>query len=101
MLRDVGWAVNKKRVARIWFQEGLKVPYHQPKRSRLWLKYGSCIRLKPERPNHVWAYDFVENRMHDGRKIRMLNIVDEFTREALAIRVARRLNSNDVIGLLG
>jgi putative transposase len=100
LLRDAGWLVNRKRVARIWRQEGLKVPQRQPKRGRLWLNEGSCMRLKPERPNHVWAYDFVEDRTHDGRKIRMLNIVDEFTREALAIRVARRLNSNDVIDVL-
>ncbi len=100
MLRDAGWLVNKKRVERIWRSEGLKVPQKQPKRSRLWLNDGSCIRLRAERPNHVWAYDFVEDRTHDGRKIRMLNIVDEFTREALAIRVSRRLNSTDVIDVL-
>ncbi len=100
LLRDAGWLVNKKRVERIWRREGLKVPQRQPKRGRLWLNDGSCIRLRPEKPNHVWAYDFVEGRTHDGRKIRMLNIVDEFTREALAIRVARRLNSNDVIDVL-
>ena len=76
------WVVNKKRVERIWRREGLKVPAKQPKRGRLWLTDGSCIRLRPERPNHVWAYDFVEDRTHDGRKYRMLNIVDEFTREA-------------------
>lgn len=81
-------------------REGLKVPQRQPKRARLWLNDGSCIRLKPERPNHVWAYDFVEDRTHDGSKIRMLNVGDEFTREALAIRVARRLNSSDVIDVL-
>jgi putative transposase len=100
LLQDAGWLVNKKRVERIWRREGLKVPQRQPKRARLWLNDRSCIRLKPERPNHVWAYDFVEDRTHDGRKIRMLNVVDEFTREALAIRVARRLNSNDVIDVL-
>jgi putative transposase len=100
LLNQAGWAVNKKRVARIWRREGLKVPQRQPKRSRLWLNGGSCIRLRPERANHVWAYDFVEDRTHDGRKIRMLNIVDEFTREAMAIRVSRRLNSSDVIDVL-
>ena len=100
LLRDSGWQVNKKRVERIWRREGLKVPQRQPKRGRLWLNDGSCIRLKPERPNHVWAYDFVEDRTHDGRKLCMLNIVDEFTREALAIRVARRLNSHAVIDVL-
>jgi putative transposase len=100
LLRTAGWLVNKKRVERIWRREGLKVPAKQPKRGRLWLTDGSCIRLRPERPNHVWAYDFVEDRTHDGRKYRMLNIVDEFTREALAIRIDRRLRSTDVIDTL-
>jgi transposase InsO family protein len=100
MLRAVGWTVNLKRVERIWRREGLKVPARQPKRSRLWLNDGSCLRLRPEFPNHVWSYDFVEARTHDGRKIRMLNVIDEFTRECLAIRVARKLKSIDVIDLL-
>jgi putative transposase len=100
LLRTAGWVVNKKRVERIWRREGLKVPAKQPKRGRLWLSDGSCIRLRPEHPNHVWAYDFVEDRTHDGRKYRMLNIVDEFTREALAIRIDRRLRSTDVIDTL-
>jgi transposase InsO family protein len=100
MLRDAGWAVNVKRVERIWRREGLKVPQKQPKKGRLWLNDGSCIRLRPERPNHVWSYDFVESRTHDGRKFRMLNVVDEFTRECLAIRVDRKLNSTAVIDVL-
>lgn len=100
MLKTAGWDVNVKRVARIWRREGLKVPVKQPKRGRLWLNDGSCVRLRAERRNHVWAYDFVEERTHDNRKIRMLCVVDEFTREALAIRVARRLNSSDVIDVL-
>jgi putative transposase len=100
MLRDAGWAVNAKRVERIWRREGLKVPQKQPKRSRLWLSDGSCIRLRPEHPNHVWSYDFVEDRTHDGRKYRMLNLIDEFTRECLAIQVDRKLNSTDVIDVL-
>ena len=100
LLRGAGWAINRKRVARIWRREGLKVPQRQPKRRRLWLHEGACVRLRAERANHVWAYDFVEDRTHDGRKIRMLNIVDEYTREALAIRVARRLNAADVIDVL-
>jgi putative transposase len=100
MLETAGWDVNVKRVARIWRREGLKVPVKHPKRGRLWLNDGSCVRLRAERRNHVWAYDFVEERTHDNRKIRMLCVVDEFTREALAIRVARRLNSSDVIDVL-
>jgi transposase InsO family protein len=92
--------VNDKRVERIWRREGLKVPEKQPKRGRLWLADGSCVRLRAERPNHVWSYDFVEDRTHDGRKYRMLNVVDEFTRECLAIRVARKLGSTDVIDVL-
>ena len=100
LLNEAGWDVSVSRVARIWRREGLKVPGKQPKRRRLWLADGSCIRLRPERPNHVWAYDFVEDRTCDGRKYRMLNIVDEFTRECLAIKVARKLNSMDVIETL-
>ncbi len=100
LLRDAGWSVNRKRVERIWRREGLKVPQRQPKRGRLWLADGSCVRLRPERANHVWAYDFVEDRTRGGRKFRMLCVVDEFTREALAIRVARKLSSSDVIDVL-
>jgi len=100
MLGDAGWHVNHKRVERIWRREGLKVPSKQPKRARLWLNDGSCIRLRPERPNHVWSYDFVQDRTHDGRAYRMLNIIDEFTREALMIRVGRKLSSIDVIDAL-
>lgn len=100
LLRAAGWVVNVKRVERIWRREGLKVPMKQPKRGRLWLNDGSCIRLKAAHRNHVWAYDFVEHRTHDGRKMRMLCVVDEFTREALAIRVERQLRSSDVIDVL-
>jgi transposase InsO family protein len=95
-----GWVVNDKRVERIWRREGLKVPAKQPKRGRLWLADGSCIRLRAERPNHVWSYDFVEDRTHDGRKYRMLNVIDEFTHECLAIRVNRKLKAVDVIDVL-
>ena len=100
LLRSAGWTVNKKRVERIWRCEGLKVPAKQPKRGRLWLNDGSCIRLRPERPNHVWSYDFVADRTHDGKAFRMLCIIDEFTRESLAIRVARKLKATDVIEAL-
>lgn len=97
LLKTEGFHVNVKRIYRIWRQEGLKVPSKQPKRARLWLNDGSCIRLRPEYRNHVWSYDFVEDKTHDGRKIRMLNIIDEYTRECLAIRVRRKLNSRDVL----
>src|SRR5437763_7915852 len=100
LLRRAGWLVNDKRVERIWRREGLKVPARQPKRARLWLNDGSCIRLRAERRNHVWSYDFVEERTHDGRKFRMLNIIDEVTHECLAIQVSRRLKSIDVIDVL-
>ena len=93
LLEQAGWIVNDKRVERIWKREGLKVPHKQPKRGRLWLADGSCIRLRPEHRNHVWSYDFVEDRTHDGRKYRMLNVLDEFSHECLAIRVARKLKA--------
>jgi putative transposase len=91
------WGVNHKRVERIWRCAGLRVPQRQPKRGRLWLNDGSCIRLRPERKDHVWAYDLVMGRTHDGRAFKMLTIVDEFTRENLAIDTARRLTSDDVL----
>jgi transposase InsO family protein len=97
MLQGEGWLVNHKRVERIWKQAGLKVPQKQPKRGRLWLNDGSCIRLRAEYKDHVWSYDFVSARTHDGVPMRMLTIVDEFTRECLAIDVARRLSSDDVL----
>ena len=100
LLKAAGWFVNDKRVERIWRREGLKVPARQPKRGRIWENDGSCVRLRPEHRNHVWSYDFVEARTHDGRKIRMLNVVDEFTHECLAIRVARKLKATDVIDVL-
>lgn len=100
MLRQEGWDVNVKRVYRIWREEGLKVPSKQPRRARLWLLDGSTVRLRPERKNHVWSYDFVMDRTKDGRVIKMLTIVDEFTRESLAIVVRRRLTSLDVIDTL-
>ncbi len=100
MLVAKGWRVNVKRVYRIWRREGLKVPSKHPKRGRLWLNDGSCIRLRPERPNHVWSYDFVQDRTQDGRAFRMLVVLDEFTRRCLAIVVARRLRSDDVLHCL-
>ena len=92
-----GWKVNHKRVERLWRREGLKVPQRQPKRRRLWLNDGSCVRLRALRKDHVWSYDFVHDRTHDGRALRMLTVIDEFTRECLAIDVSRRLTSEDVL----
>ncbi len=97
LLREAGWPVGKDRVERIWRREGLKVPQKQKPRGRLWLNDGSCVRLRPERPNHVWSYDFVSTYTHDGRTVRVLNLIDEFTRKCLAIRPRRRLNSRNVI----
>jgi putative transposase len=97
LLRAEGLAVNPKRLERLWRREGLKVPQRQPKRGRLWLNDGSCIRLRPERKDHVWSYDFVQARTRDGRAFRMLNVIDEHTRECLAIDVARKLTSDDVL----
>ncbi|ABY28548.1 hypothetical protein Mext_0120 [Methylorubrum extorquens PA1] len=100
LLKAVGWFVNDERVERIWRRDGFKVPARQPKKGRLWDRDGSCIRLKPERRDHVCSYEFVEARTHEGRKFRMLNVVDEFTRECLAIRVSRKLKAADVIDVL-
>lgn len=91
------WKVNHKRVERIWRREGLKVPQKQPKRGRLWLNDGSCIRLRPEYENHVWSYDFVTERTANGRAFRILNIIDEFTRKCLSVRIARKITANDVV----
>ncbi len=92
--------MNDKRVERIWRREGLKVPAQQPKRGRLWRADGSCIRLRPQHRNHVWSYDLVEDRTHNGRKFRMLSVIDELTHECLAIRVDRKLKAIDVIDVL-
>ena len=100
LLRLSGWRVNHKRVERIWKREGLRVPRKQPKRSRLWLNDGSCIRLRPERKNHVWSYDFVHDRTHNGRPLKILAVIDEYTRECLALRVERRMTSEQLLETL-
>ncbi len=92
-----GCFVNHKRVERIWKEEGLKVPKKQPERRRLWLNDGSCIRLRPTHRDHVWSYCLVMDRTSEGRSFRMLTIVDEHSRECLAIDVARKLTSEDVL----
>ena len=100
LLGNAGWQVSLSVVERIWRREGLKVPKRQPKRRRLWLGDGSCIQLRPQHRGHVWSYDFVEDQTHNGRKFRMLNIIDEFSRECLAMVPLRRFRSNDVIDVL-
>ena len=100
LLRQENWKVNHKRVERIWRKEGLKVPQRQPKRGRLWLNDGSCVRLRPEYKDHVWSYDFMVDRTTDGRSFRILTILDEYTRECLAIDVERRITSQNVIDKL-
>jgi transposase InsO family protein len=97
LLRQEGWQVNHKRVERIWRREGLKVPKKQPKRGRLWLNDGSCTRLRPQHKDHVWSYDFMVERTGSGRAFRILNIIDESTRECLRIKVNRKISSQDVI----
>ena len=100
LLRADGWRVNHKRVERIWRQEGLKVPARQAQRGRLWFNDGSCIRLRPEYRNHVWAYDFVFDRTREGRPLKFLNVVDEYSRQCLAIEVDRKQTSRDVLRTL-
>ena len=100
MVQREGWDVGKDRVSMMWREEGLTVPHTQPQRARLWRTDGSCLRLRPERPNHVWSYDFVAERTRDGRPFRILNIIDEYTRQCLASFVARRIRSQDVILIL-
>lgn len=100
LLQVEGWRVNPKRVERIWREEGLKVPKRQKKRARLYFNDGSCIRLRPMHKNHVWSYDFVEDRLANGKKIRMLTVLDEFSRKCLEIKVERKLKANEVLEVL-
>lgn len=100
LLKAEGWHVNHKRVERIWREEGLRVPKKQVKKGRLYLNDGSCVRLRPCWENHVWSYDFVSDRLANGKKFRMLTVIDEFTRKCLAIQVDRSLKSDDVLGVL-
>jgi len=100
LLKREGWTVNHKKVERIWRREGLKVPQKQPKRGRLWLNDGSCIRLRPQHKDHVWSYDLVIAWTTNGTAFRILVIIDEYTRECLAMKVDRRIRSQDVIDQL-
>jgi len=100
LLQSEGFRINHKRIERLWRREGLRVPQKQPKRKRLWLNNGSCVRLRPRYKNHVWSYDFVHDRTCNGKAMRMLTIIDEYTRECLAIEVNRKLNSQNVMDIL-
>jgi len=100
MMRNEGHVINHKRVERIWKLEGLKVPQKQPKRGRLWLNDGSCVRLRAAHVDHVWSYDFMFDHTHDGRPFKVLNILDEYSRESLRIQIARRLDSTHILEAL-
>ena len=95
-----GWRVNHKRVERIWRREGLRVPRRQPKLGRLWLNDGSCIRRRPTHRDHVWIYDFFFDRTRDGRALNIMTVIDEYTRECLALRAKRSLKSGEVLEVL-
>lgn len=99
-LRQDGWIVNHKRVQRIWQKEGLQVPYRRKPKKAMGSSANSCSVKKAEYPNHVWTYDFVSDQTEDGRKLRLLTVLDEFTRESLAIEVARSMPAGDVISVL-
>ena len=92
--------MNHKRVERIWRSAGLKVPHRQRKCGRIWLNDGSCIRQRAEYVNHVWSYDFVHDRTRDGKPLRFLTLVDEYSRECLALQVSRSLKTLDVLECL-
>jgi len=100
LLGQEGWRVNHKRVERIWRREGLKVPRRQPRRGRLWLADGSCVRLRPTHKDHVWSYDFIHDRTRDGRGVRILTVLDEYTRECLALKAARNIKADEVLETL-
>jgi transposase InsO family protein len=100
LLRRAGMEINAKRVQRLWRQEGLKVPRRQRKRQRLGSSEGGTQRLRAERVNHVWSYDFIFDQTEDGRRLKWLPICDEFSRELVALEVERRMEAEDVIRIL-
>jgi putative transposase len=99
-LREEGWEINRKRVRRLWREEGLRVPVRKRKRRRLGDSAVPAERLRAERPNHVWAFDFQFDQTADGRALKLLNIVDEFTREALVMLVERSIDADTVVATL-
>ena len=99
-LREAGWAVNVKRVHRLWKAEGLQIRKKQRKRRRLGTGANACDRRRPEHKDHVWAYDFVTDRTEAGGQLRMLTVVDEYTRECLTIEVNRGFTGRQVVRVL-
>jgi len=99
-LRQEGWQVNKKRVQRLWRKEGLQVPYRRKRKKSQGSSQNSCSVKKAEYINHVWTYDFIEDRTEDGRKLKFLTVLDEWTRESPAIEVGRSITSKGVISVL-
>ncbi len=99
-LREQGWEVNRKRVQRVWREEALRVPQRRQKRRRLGESAAAADRLRAERPNHVWALDFQHDQTADGRMLRLLNVVDEFTREALVMRCERSITADEMVATL-
>ena len=97
LLRIEGCRINHKKVERLWREEGLKLPERHKKQRRLYHKDSSVIRLRPMHPNHVWAIDFVHDKLSNGRRYKMLTVLDEFTRQALCVEVRCKMNSDDVL----
>jgi putative transposase len=100
LLRAEGWTVNRKRVYRLWRQQGLKVPRRRRKKRRLGSSANGCVRRRAEYPGHVWAWDFIHDRTADGRPLKWLSVVDEYTRECIVLEVRRRIPAAAVVGLL-
>ena len=100
LLRIEGWRVNHKKVERLWREEGLKLPERHKKRRRLYHKDSSVIRLRPTHANHVWAIDFVHDKLSNGRSYKMLTVLDEYTRQALCVEVKDKMNSDDVLEVM-
>lgn len=100
MLRRRGWRANHKRIERLWKREGLRVPSKKRKKRRLGRSENGCIRQRATHRNHVWSYDFVFDRTVDGRRLKLLTLVDEYTRECLAVHVARSITADEVLGVL-
>ena len=99
-LAEEGWSVNRKRVQRLWREEGLRVPVRRRKRQRLGASTVPADRLRAQRPDQVWALDFQFDQTADGRVLKLLNVVDEFTREALGMRCERRIDSDATVATL-